>query len=80
VAQAVEVLLSSTVLDEAGAAYASIARVLAAALDASKLSSSGSVAMALPGTAKELRGVIDSIVQRTAETDEFVADLFDVST
>jgi len=73
---ALEVLLASLELDEACEMNAAIARALAGKLDEARRDSNGAVAMAISGIAKELRAVVDSILEATANDDEFVADLF----
>lgn len=73
---ALEKWLSTVTLDEAGETKAAIARALARKLDQSADSDSGPVAMATAGIAKELREVVDAILETTGEEEEFVADLF----
>ncbi len=74
-----DVLLKTLDLDEAGKTKAAIAGALAAKLDEAALSDSGAVAMATAGIAKELREVVDAILEATASDGEFVADLFATS-
>lgn len=74
---AVERLLASLELDEAGEMNAAIARALAAKLDEARQSDSGAIAMAISGIAKELRAVVEAILEASSNTQEFVAGLFD---
>lgn len=76
VSAALETLLASLVLDNAGKANAAIARALASKLDEAKQSESGAVAMAISGIAKELRAVIEEIRDSVNDGQEFVTDLF----
>lgn len=76
VATAVEKLLATLTLDEAGEARAAIARALARKLDQSAVSDSGPVAMSMAGIAKELRDVVDAILEGTGDDELFVAGLF----
>lgn len=73
---AIDSLLKSLTLDEAGEARAAIARTLARKLDDSAGDSTGPVAMAVAGIAKGLREVVDEILAATGEDDAFVAGLF----
>lgn len=78
VVDAVEALLGSMELDEAGQLDAAVARVLAAKLDEAVLPGvPASVALAVAGIAKELRSVTDAIVARSGAAQEFVAGLFE---
>lgn len=76
VAAAVDKLLATLTMDEAGEAKAAIARALARKLDQAAISDSGPVAMSMAGIAKELREVVDAILEGTADDEEFVAALF----
>lgn len=76
VSAALERLLKSVELDEAGDAKAAIARALATKLDQSAGSDSGPVAMATAGIARELREVIDAILEANEDDEGFVPDLF----
>ena len=73
---ATDALLKTLELDAAGDARAAIARALAKKLDEAGESDSGTIAMATAGIAKELRAVVDSILEQTGEELDFVADLF----
>jgi hypothetical protein len=72
----VEALLADIELDSFGEARAAIALMLAAKLDEAAGDHNGAVAMAVAGISKELRAVIDSILEITAEDDDFVAGLY----
>lgn len=73
----VQALLADVELDAAGETRAEIALTLARALDeASASSNNGAIAMAISGISKELRAVLDSILNETAQDAEFVADLY----
>jgi hypothetical protein len=74
---ALDAFLATLELDEAGATSAAIARTLAEKLDQARRDRTGAVAMAVAGLAKELRSVLEAIVEATADPDEFVAGLFD---
>jgi hypothetical protein len=76
VAPAVEHLLTTVTLDDGGAAKAEIARTLAYKLDQTAASESATSALAVAGIAKELREVLDAILEATGEVEEFVAGLF----
>lgn len=76
VASAVDKLLDGMVLSAEGEAKAAIARALARQLDQASSAESGAMAMATAGIAKELRGVVDAIVEATSADDEFVHGLF----
>ena len=76
VAMAVEKLLTTVDLDEAGEAKAAIARALATKLDQATASDAGPVAMSMAGIAKELREVVDAILEASDDDGAFVADLF----
>lgn len=73
---ALAVLLGTLELDDAGEMRAAIARALASKLDDSVLDKSGPTAMATAGIAKELREVVDAILEATGDDGAFVADLF----
>lgn len=75
-AEALDQLLATIDLDEAGLVNAAIARALALKLDEAGRSDSGTIAMAISGIAKELRSVVESILEGVAERDEFVEGLF----
>lgn len=73
----VEALLANVELDPAGETRAEIAYALARQLDfASGSVSNGAMAMAVPAISKELRAVLDSILEGTTEDEEFIADLY----
>lgn len=72
----VQALLAEVELDTAGETRAAIAVALAQKLDDALISDSGAVAMAIAGISKELRSVLDSILEDTAADDQFVADLY----
>lgn len=76
VSAAVEKLLTGLELDDAGQAKAAIARSLAAKLDETAASTAATSYLAAAGIAKELREVIDAVLESTGETAEFVAGLF----
>jgi hypothetical protein len=73
---AVNALLSGMELDPAGNARAAIARALARKLDEAGHQDSGTIAMAMSGIAKELRGTLDTILEGTGDSQTFLADLF----
>lgn len=75
-AQALDVLLDTLTLDEAGEVKAAIARALASKLDEARDAESGAVAMAISAIATTLNVMVNEIVEGTAERDEFVAGLF----
>lgn len=72
----VTALLATVELDDLGSARAAIALTLAMKLDEASRSDSGAIAMAIAGISKELRAVLDTILEGTAEDDEFVASLY----
>lgn len=76
VSPAVDSWLGTVELDEAGKVRAALARSLAAALDEAAGADSGAMAMATAGIAKELRAVVDAILEDTEDDGDFVADLF----
>jgi hypothetical protein len=75
-AEAVDALLSSLELDAAAQAKAAIARALASKLDEAGGQESGTIAMAISGIAKELRAVLDAILESQGDDDAFTAGLF----
>ncbi|MGD0312498.1 MAG: hypothetical protein ABSC90_08545 [Acidimicrobiales bacterium] len=76
VTAAVEALLDDLELDNEGRARASIALALACKLDQAASSTSGAVAVAVPGTARELSATLDALLASQGETTDFVAELF----
>jgi len=77
VAAAIDKLLDSLFLDEAGEAKAAIARALASKLDqAASPTAPPPVAMSTAGIAKELRDVVESILEATGDDDDPQADMF----
>jgi hypothetical protein len=74
--EALNGLLATVDLDEAGEAKAAIGRALAAKLDQATASEGGAVAMSVPGIARELREIVDAILEATSDADGFVVDLF----
>lgn len=76
VERAISRLLRGLELDDAGLAKAEIARTLARKLDQSSEMTGGAMAMAVAGIAKELRELVDAILESTEDNEAFVADLF----
>lgn len=77
VAKAVDALLAGETLDDAGEAKAAIARALAKQLDmVTGTELTTSMVMATAGIAKELREVVDAILETRTEDGEFIADIF----
>lgn len=76
VAAAVDAFLATLDLDEAGKASAAIARTLAVKLDQARTDTTGAIAMATAGLAKELRSVLDAIIDASSDAGDFVAGLF----
>ena len=74
--EAVEALLATLELDAAGQARAAIALALASKLDEAQGADSGTIAMAISGIAKELRAVLDAILESQGDDDEFTDSLF----
>jgi hypothetical protein len=74
--QAFDALVATVEPDEAVEAKAAIGRALAAKLDQTSRAEGGAVAMAVAGIARELREIVDAILEQTADTDAFVVDLF----
>lgn len=70
---ALEKLLDSLDLDEFDEARAAVARTLAIKLDQASVSADS---LAVPGTAKELREIIDVFQEASDDAQEFVANLF----
>jgi hypothetical protein len=69
-------MLATLELDEAGDAKAAIARALARKLDDAAGAQGGAVAMSVPGIARELREIVDAILDGASDSDGFVVDLF----
>jgi hypothetical protein len=69
-------MLATVDLDAAGEAKAAIGRALAAKLDQAAASDGGAVAMSVPGIARELREIVDAILEAQSDSDGFVVDLF----
>lgn len=63
-------------LDAAGEAKAAIGRALARKLDQSGEGTGGAMAMAVAGIARELREIVDAILEASSDSDAFVVDLF----
>jgi len=74
--ETVGLLLEGIELDAERAPHAAIALNLARKLDEAAHSDSGAIAMAVAGISKELRAVLDTILEDSAQDDEFVADLY----
>jgi hypothetical protein len=70
---ALEKLIDSIELDEFGEARAAVARTLAIKLDQAVVSADS---LAVPGTAKELREIIDVFQEAGDDAQEFVGGLF----
>jgi hypothetical protein len=68
-------MLADIELDKPGKARAAIALALAGKLDDAATSKSGAVAVAAAGLAKELRGVLDTLVDTGAEDDRRLAEI-----
>jgi len=78
VSAAVESFIDSLVgLDSAGLARAAIARSLAVKLDQAEQSSSGAVAVASAGLARELSATLDTLTATQAADDELLRELMD---
>jgi hypothetical protein len=76
VTAAVEAFIEGLVgLDSAGAARAAIARSLAVKLDQAEESTSGAVAVASAGLARELSAVLDALSATQAADDELLLTL-----
>ncbi|MGP8180842.1 MAG: hypothetical protein ACLP1E_08700 [Acidimicrobiales bacterium] len=76
VASAVNALLDTLDLDERGETNAEIARALATKLDQAVGDTKGDVAIAISAIAKELRAVVDALLETAHGSDDFVAGLF----
>jgi hypothetical protein len=76
VLESVDALLDDTPLDLMGQAQAAVARVLAAKLDDARSSTSGAVAVAVPGVARELLSILTELTADTGEVVNFVDGLF----
>lgn len=63
-------------LDELGEVRAEQARTLATQLDRLKGNDAGAAAMAVPGTSKELREVLDALQEASDDAAEYVDGLF----
>jgi hypothetical protein len=77
VSPSINTWLETLALDPAGEVRAALVRSLAAALDEASGSESGAMAMATAGIAKELRAVVDAILEATEDDGGFVAGLFE---
>jgi hypothetical protein len=73
---AVDAWLRSMELDELGEARATLSRTLAQKLDELLLDDAVGAAMAIPGTSRELREMLDALQEASDDAQEFVADLF----
>ncbi len=73
--EALEAMLQSLELDKPGDARAAIARALAAKLDEARDSDSATSALAIAGIARELREVIDAILESSEDDAEWVNKL-----
>lgn len=76
VTEAVKDLIDGLELDKEGQARATIALALACKLDDCLESTSGVVAQATAGLAKELSATLDTIMESQVDSDDFVAGLF----
>lgn len=74
--EAVEAVIAKWELDALGEAKAAIARSLAVKLDFARMSNAATVAIAMPGLARELRETLQSIGDDQFDGKDFVADLF----
>jgi hypothetical protein len=74
--EAFDAMLATFDLDEVGEAKAAIGRALASKLDQAAKAEGGAVAMSVPGIARELREIVDAILEGAADGDGFVVDLF----
>lgn len=72
----IRAVLGEVELDSLGEARAEIALTLARKLDQASTDHSGPMAMSLAGISKELRAVLDSILEQTAQNDDFIAGLY----
>jgi ABC-type polar amino acid transport system ATPase subunit len=76
VASAVEKWLASMDLDQLGEARAALARTLATKLDQLLVDDVSASALAVPGTSRELREILDALQEASDDAQEFVGGLF----
>lgn len=77
VLESVEALLAPMNLEPQGEVNASIARALAEQMDAISGSTTAGMVAAIPGIAKELRSVLDALMDNDDAAKEFLDGIFE---